>query len=75
MFDLPFNGCFFTLTNKRVEKDLVARKLDRAMAKEVLMEVFCKTNVEFQGGVSDHSPVVISVGRRIESWYWCDVES
>jgi len=35
VMDLPFNGCFFTWNNKRVEEDFVARKLDRVMSNEV----------------------------------------
>jgi hypothetical protein len=61
--DLNFNGCFYTWTNKSENPRFVARKLDRVLANEYWVSYFGKTIVEFKsGGVSDHSPAIISVG-------------
>jgi len=53
----------FTWNNKSEGFNFVARKLDRVMVNE---EWFCQyggTNVDFPpGGVSDHSPAIISIG-------------
>ena len=63
VLDLNFSGCFYTWTNKSEEPWFVARKLDRVLANEFWLSYFGKIIVEFQsGGVSDHSPAVISVG-------------
>jgi hypothetical protein len=63
VLDMNFSGCFYTWTNKSEEPRFVARKLDRVLANEFWLSYFGKTIVEFQlGGVSDHSPAVISVG-------------
>ena len=62
-FGTQFHGCFYTWTNKSEEPWFVARKLDRVLANEFWMSYFGKTIEEFfLGGISDHSPVVISVG-------------
>jgi hypothetical protein len=63
VMDLNFSGCFYTWTNKSEEPRFVARKLDRVLANEYWMSVFGRTIVDFKsGGISDHSPAVISVG-------------
>jgi hypothetical protein len=63
VLDLTFSGCFYTWTNKSEEPQFVARKLDRVLANEYWMNYFGSTAVEFlAGGISDHSPVVITVG-------------
>lgn len=64
VIDLAFSGCFFTWNNKREGEEFVARKLDKVMSNEVWLERYGKTEVEFlEGGISHHSPAVISVGK------------
>ncbi|XP_059436754.1 uncharacterized protein LOC132169808 [Corylus avellana] len=63
VLDLNFSGCFYTWTNKSEEPWFVARKLDRVLANVNWMSSFGSTAVEFlSGGVSDHSPAIISAG-------------
>jgi hypothetical protein len=60
---LTFSGCFYTWTNKSEEPRFIARKLDRVLANEHWMNSYGSTAVEFlSGGISDHSPAVITVG-------------
>jgi len=64
--DLNFSGCFYTWNNKSEGSGFVARKLDRVMVNEAWICKFGRTCVEFPpGGISDHSPAVISVGSLI----------
>jgi hypothetical protein len=61
--DLKFSGSFFTWNNKSEGADFVARKLDRVMVNEEWLIKFGGTKVDFpSGGVSDHSPAIITVG-------------
>lgn len=63
MLDLNFSGCFFTWSNKSEGSNFLARKLDRVLVNEEWLCKFGKTCVNFPpGGVSDHSPTVITVG-------------
>jgi hypothetical protein len=64
VLDLKFSGCFYTWTNKSEEPRFIARKLDRVLANEAWLSCFSKTIVELHsGGISDHSPAIISVGK------------
>lgn len=57
---------FFTWSNKSEGSGFVARKLDRVLVNEEWLCSFGKTCVDFPtGGISDHSPPVISVGSWI----------
>jgi hypothetical protein len=61
--NINFSGCFCTWTNKSEEPRSVARKLDRVLANEDWMSAFGRTIVHFKYiSISDHSPVVTSVG-------------
>jgi len=63
VLDLNFSGCFFTWNNKSEGSNFLTRKLDRVLVNEEWLCKFGKTCVEFPlGGVSDHSPAVITVG-------------
>ncbi|XP_059446471.1 uncharacterized protein LOC132178021 [Corylus avellana] len=63
VLDLNSSGCFYTWTNKSEEPRFVAGKLDKVLVNEFWMSYFVKTIVEFlSGGISDHSPAIISVG-------------
>lgn len=64
LLDLSFSGSFFTWNNKRSEDQFVAHKLDRVIANEDWFLNNCQSALDFQeGGISDHSSVVITVGR------------
>jgi len=63
VLELNFSGCFFTWNNKSEGSNFLARKLDRVLVNEEWLCKFGKTCVDFPpGGVSDHSPAVITVG-------------
>jgi hypothetical protein len=63
VLDLNFSGCFYTCTNKSKEPRFVARKLDRVLTNVSWLSSFGSTAMEFHfGGISDHSPAIVSVG-------------
>ncbi|XP_074301051.1 uncharacterized protein LOC141632400 [Silene latifolia] len=60
--DLNSNGCEFTWTNKQHIDSRVWTKLDRAMANVHWLKQFPVCSASFlDPGVSDHSPVVVTV--------------
>ncbi|CAI9089711.1 OLC1v1024331C1 [Oldenlandia corymbosa var. corymbosa] len=58
--DIPYNGCFFTWSDKRQNGPRICSKLDRIMASFWMNKV--QSHAYFQPpGVSDHSPGVVEI--------------
>jgi len=64
--DLAYSGCFHTWNNKQDGDHFVSKKLDRVLSNFCWLQKFPHTVVEFlEGGISDHSPALISVEQYV----------
>ncbi|CAA7055588.1 unnamed protein product [Microthlaspi erraticum] len=66
LFDLSYNGCFHTWTNKCLSI-LKTRKLDRGLINESWQDFFPASNAFFDvPGCSDHSPCLVTISNSVQ---------
>ena len=69
LVDLSYGGCQFTWANKRTRGDYIATKIDRVLVNESWIDQFPVSNAMFlPSSISDHSPVVVSVSGKAQSF-------
>ena len=60
--DMPFNGPLFTWINRRVGDQFIARKLDRSLQNECVLDMFPRAVTEvLNPGLSDHCPLIVNL--------------
>lgn len=63
LYDLSYQGCFFTWTNCS-PSDPKSRKLDRTLINEAFQDKFPSANAVFDSlGSSDHSPCLVTISQ------------
>ncbi|XP_028124903.1 uncharacterized protein LOC114321868 [Camellia sinensis] len=79
--DLSYTGCQFTWSNKRSEGAYIASKIDRALVHKKWLTSYPNSSALFlPSGVSDHSPVVITLDPKVSNFrkpfkffdFWAD---
>ncbi|XP_062114462.1 uncharacterized protein LOC133825549 [Humulus lupulus] len=66
LVDLPYNGCFYTWSNKQEPPNRIVAKLDRVLGNKVWLDCFNNTAVYFMPeGLFDHSPAILSLSANI----------
>ncbi|KAL7221978.1 hypothetical protein ACSBR1_023830 [Camellia fascicularis] len=69
LVDLSYGGWQFTWANKRTRGDCIATKIDRVLVNESWLDHFPASTAMFlPSGISDHSPVVVSVSVKAPSF-------
>ncbi|KAL7181457.1 hypothetical protein ACSBR1_040363 [Camellia fascicularis] len=66
---LSYGGCQFTWANKRSRGDYIATKIDKALVNEPWLDHFPSSTAMFlPSGLSDHSPIVVTVSDKVLSF-------
>ncbi|GAB2280080.1 hypothetical protein Dimus_039393 [Dionaea muscipula] len=61
--DLPASGCLHTWFNNQGSSTWMRIKLDRALGNQIWFDRYARADAKFlESSISDHSPVIISVG-------------
>lgn len=64
--DLKFKGCKFTWSNRSMGVRGITSKLDRVLVNPQWLAEFNDSEAEFlPAGVSDHSPMVVSIFKKL----------